>query len=99
MARYFSLAASSSTSPREHFVAILAGERERELRGEQAVLHAEVVAAPFEFAGEVALLLGEPRERRAKIDRCLAPLRLGEAAPPRIRCTPGVSTCMPKKQR
>ena len=82
----------------QHFVAILAGERERELRGEQAVFHAEVVAASVEFAGEVALLRGELREGGAEIHGRLVALRGGEHSP-RMRCTAGVSTCMPKKQR
>ena len=43
----------------QHFVAVAAFECERELRGEQAVFQAEVVAAAGEFDGEVALVLGE----------------------------------------
>src|ERR1051325_907501 len=52
----------------EDFVAILAVEREGELRGQQTVTRADVVAATLHFVGEVALPRGDFRERRAELN-------------------------------
>ena len=48
----------------EDLGAVLAREAEGELGHEQAVLHAEVVAAAADLEGEVALAFGEFRQRR-----------------------------------
>ena len=52
----------------QHFVTIFARQCERELRGQQPVFDAKVVAAAFEFAGEVTFATGEPCQRGAKVD-------------------------------
>ena len=52
----------------EDFVAVFAVEGEGELGGEEAVFHAEVVAASVEFGSEVAFALRELREGGAEVD-------------------------------
>src|SRR5947208_10312556 len=45
----------------QHFVAVLTGERQSELRGEEAVIDSDVVTAPLQFAGEITLARGQFR--------------------------------------
>ena len=73
----------------QHFVAIAAAQRQRQLRGEQAVAHADIVAAVGALEREILLASGEFGQSAAE--------RLTRGA--RKSITVGVSTCMPKKQR
>ena len=64
----------------EDFVAVGAGKGEGELSVEEAVFDAEVVAAPFEFAGEITLLAGEGGEGVAEVDAAAGLEKSGEVA-------------------
>ena len=55
----------------ENLVAILSIEREGQLRGEQAVLRADVVPASLQLAGEIAFAAGELRQRVAQMNSAL----------------------------
>ena len=52
---------------RQDFVAVLTVERQRQLRGKQAVFDADVVAAALKFAGKIAFASRRFRQRVGKV--------------------------------
>ncbi len=58
---------------RQDFVAVLAVERQRQLRGEQAVFDADVVAAALKFAGQITFAARRFRQRVGKVRATACP--------------------------
>ena len=68
---------------REHLVAVLPVERQRELRGQQAVLHADVVAAALQFAARGTARAAPARPARPRADAAAGrPRQLARPAGP-----------------
>ena len=79
---------------RQHLGAVAPVQRQRQLRDEQAVAHADIVAAAGSSSARYCSC-APVRPARRKATRPPVSRQL----PPRMSMTAGVSTCMPKKQR
>ena len=69
---YLPPCASNSTRPARTSVAVRAAQGQRQLRGEQAVFHADVKTAAVQFAGQIALAVRQPGKRLAQAAPCSA---------------------------
>ena len=63
----FSFEREQFDDPGKNFTTVGSAERQRELRGKQAVFEADVKAAPVQFGGQVTFARREPRQRRTQV--------------------------------